>query len=212
MNFQVTLPLQASAQQASSLVDLQRLFAQACNLLAVLARDNRCWNRVALHHLGYRLVRAQFPSLGSQMACNAVYSVSRSCRLVYQNPGSPFCLARMGERSLPLIRFADSCPVYFDRHTVSVKEQRLSMFTLDGRLKFDMALGVEEQAAFHSKKLREIILSGNKDGGFVLQFLLTDHGTPDSGRPVELVRAAATFEPVPHLGSVPSYLKIEEVV
>jgi hypothetical protein len=205
MNFQVTLPLHASAQQTTRLVELQCLFAQACNVLSVLARDHRCWNRVALHHLGYRRVREVFPALGSQMACNAVYSVSRSCRWVYQDPGSPFNMARMGERPLPLLRFADSCPVYFDRHTVSVKAQRLSMFTLDGRLKFDTALGVDEQDAFHSKKLREIVLSRNVDNGFMLQFLLSDFEGAMDGQQLVAVQQPAQ-------GVVPSYLKVEEVV
>jgi hypothetical protein len=202
MNFQVTLPLQANAEQAASLVGLQRLFAQACNLLSVLARDNRCWNRVALHHLGYKLVRVRFPQLGSQMACNAVYSVSRSCRLVYQSPGSPFNVLKLGLQPLPLIRFADSCPVYFDRHTVSIKAQRLSMFTLDGRVKFDVALADDQLQAFHSKKLKEIVLSRNGHGVYSLQFLLQEANV------LSVDEGAVAQGPA----WVPDYLNIEEVV
>ncbi len=42
--------------------------------------QTKVWNRVALHHLMYRNLRDQFPEMGSQMVCNAIYSVSRTCR------------------------------------------------------------------------------------------------------------------------------------
>ena len=127
---------------------------------------------MALHHLAYRQLRERFPALGSQMVCNAIYSVSRTSRTVYQHPSSPFNLARLGDRPLPLLRFADSCPVYFDRHTLSLKAGQLSMFTLDGRMRFQLALRSEDEAAFHTRKLREIVLSRRSDGVYELAFWL----------------------------------------
>ncbi|MEG2632599.1 MAG: hypothetical protein RSB42_17155, partial [Comamonas sp.] len=132
--------MQAAPDQLARLQALQLGFAQLCNALAPLVQTTRVWNRVALHHLAYRQLREQFPSMGSQMVCNAIYSVSRTCRMVFQHPGSPLHLDKLGDKPLPLLRFADSCPVYFDRHTLSLKNGLLSMFTLDGRMRFQLSL------------------------------------------------------------------------
>jgi hypothetical protein len=136
MSSLLRIPLNTTPEQARRLMALQAGFAQVCNALAPIVQQTRVWSRVALHHLAYRQLRERFPGMGSQMVCNAIYSVSRTCRLVYQHPNSPFSLARLGEKPLPLLRFADNCPVYFDRHTLSVKGGQLSMFTLDGRMRF----------------------------------------------------------------------------
>ena len=155
-----------------------------------------------MHHLAYRQLREQFPEMGSQMVCNAIYSVSRTSRLVFQNPGSPFSLARLGDKPLPLLRFADSCPVYFDRHTLSLKAGQLSMFTLDGRMRFQLALGPQDEANFHAHKLREIVLSRRPDGVYELSFLLVDLSGPE-----------ANVVPAPlEDAEIPEYLMVEEAV
>ena len=147
MNSTLSIPLDTSPEQVQRVLALQQGFAQVCNALAAVVQQTRVWNRVALHHLTYRQMREQFPQMGSQMVCNAIYSVSRTCRMVFQHPQSPFHLSRLGDKPLPLLRFADSCPVYFDRHTLSLKAGQLSMFTLDGRMRFQLALGAEAEEA-----------------------------------------------------------------
>lgn len=157
------VPLKASPEQCASLRALQQAFADVCNVLSPVAARTRCWNRVALHHMTYRGLRERFPQLGSQMVCNAIYSVSRTCRRVYQSPDSPFNLARLGDRPLPLIRFASTSPVYFDRHTLSIRKGHLSLFTLDGRMRFDIELPLEVEQRFRSRKLQEIVLLSLRD-------------------------------------------------
>ena len=147
-------------------------------------------------------LREKFPEMGSQMVCNAIYSVSRTCRLVFQHPGSPFHLARLGDKPLPLLRFFDTCPVYFDRHTLSLKAGQLSMFTLDGRMRFQLALGAQDEAAFHERKLREIVLSRRADGVYGLSFHLADLDEPDAG-PVSTLGVDA---------EIPEYVMVEETV
>ena len=200
MNLVLRLPLHASPEQQARLRALQVAFAQVCNALAPLVQQTRVWNRVALHHLAYRQLRERFPALGSQMVCNAIYSVSRTSRTVYQHPSSPFNLARLGDRPLPLLRFADSCPVYFDRHTLSIKEGRLSMYTLDGRMRFDLALGAEGEAQFHSSKLREVVLTrGAQGSSFVLSFWLGD-----------AEESAQALDENAGGNEIPEYLMVEE--
>jgi hypothetical protein len=173
MNFLLYIPLNGSPEQIASLRQLQQAFAQVCNALSPLVQQSRCWNRVTLHHLAYKQLREQFPAMGSQMVCNAIYSVSRTSRLVYQHPASPFNLNRLGDKPLPLLRFADTCPVYFDRHTLSVRDGQLSMYTLDGRIRFHLALRPQDETSFHEEKLREIVLSRTAADGFELSFLFS---------------------------------------
>ncbi|CAH1746764.1 conserved protein of unknown function [Thauera humireducens] len=194
------LRLSPSPDQKARLLALQGAFARVCNALAPMVRDTRCWNRVALHHMTYKGLREQFPEIGSQMVCNAIYSVCRASRLVYQHPKSPFNVARMGGRPLPLLRFADSCPVYFDRHTLSLKAGQVSMYTLDGRMRFQLALRPEDEAAFHAQKLREIVLSRQADGGFELSFWFADV-EPDN---------ATAAQQMATPDEIPEYLMVEE--
>ncbi|MBP3979801.1 hypothetical protein J8G26_03520 [Acidovorax sp. JG5] len=210
MNLILRIPLQATPEQATRLLALQQAFAQVCNVLAPLVQQTRVWNRVALHHLAYRQLREQFPALGSQMVCNAIYSVSRTCRRVYQNPASPFNLNRLQGKPLPLLRFRDSCPVYFDRHTLSVKGGQLSMFTLDGRMRFELALRPEDEAAFHSAKLREIVLARRRDGVFELSFYLETAGdkVPAQSAQVRVERTGAV--PPSGVGEIPEYVMVEK--
>ena len=200
MNFLLRIPLNVSLEQLASLRALQQAFARVCNALSPLVQQSRCWNRVTLHHLAYKKLREQFPAMGSQMVCNAIYSVSRTSRLVYQHPNSPFSLSRLGDKPLPLLRFADTCPVYFDRHTLSVKNSQLSMYTLDGRIRFHLALRPEDEASFHEKKLREIVLSRTAAGGFELSFLFS---TPSDGDEIP-------FAPTQDSGEIPEYVMIDE--
>lgn len=170
MNDQLTIALDTTPEQAERLRALQAAFSEACNALAPLVQQTRTWNRVTLHHLAYRMLRERFPHMGSQMACNAIYSVSRTSRQVFQHPDSPFNIARLGERKLPLLNFTESAPVYFDRHTLSVRNHKLSMYTLDGRMQFSLALHPEAEAAFLERKLREIVLSRDAENRFHLTF------------------------------------------
>jgi hypothetical protein len=162
--------LNGTPAQFARLRALQFAFAEACNAIAAVVQSTRCWNRVALHHLVYRNMRARFPALGSQMICNAVYSVSRNARLVLQHPKSPWNVSRLPPGApLPLLRFSQTAPVCFDRHTLSLKHRMLSMFTLDGRIRFDLSLSAGDEARFHREKLIEIMLA-SASGGFDLVF------------------------------------------
>lgn len=218
MNTVVCVPLTPSVEQYARLVALQSAFAQACNALAPVVRETRVWNRVALHHLAYKAMRERFPALGSQMVCNAIYSVSRACRMLFQAPQSPFNLARQQGRPLPLLRFADNCPVYFDRHTLSLRDGQVSIFTLDGRMRFQLALGEQQEQAFHTRKLLEIVLA-RRGEAFELSFVFAPE-PPQGPQPSEPAgpggESAAHAEPAPAdaaksaVGELPEYLLIEE--
>lgn len=208
MDALLRIPLETTPAQVQRLLQLQQGFAQLCNALAPLVQQTRVWNRVALHHLAYRQLREAFPQMGSQMVCNAIYSVSRTCRLVFQSPSSPLHLDKLGDRPLPLLRFGANSPVYFDRHTLSIKAGQLSMFTLDGRMRFELALAPEVQQRFAQQKLREVVLqqgqvSASGVPSFALVFLLVDHQQEQDG---------ASALPLPQPGELPEYVMVDEVV
>lgn len=198
MNSVLHIQLNTSPEQIARLKALQASFAAVCNALAPIVRQNRCWHRVTLHHLAYRAMREQFPQVGSQMVCNAIYSVSRMCRVVFQHPASPWNIAKLGDRPLPQLQFSPDAPVYFDRHTLSVKGGRLSMYTLDGRMHFDLNLQPEDEARFHNEKLREIVLASSAQG-----YRLSFHFSP---APETDTPSDAT----PESAELPEYLLVEE--
>ena len=147
--------------------------------------------------------------MGSQMVCNAIYSVSRTARLVFQHPQSPFNLARLGNKPLPVLRFADTSPVYFDRHTLSLKAGQLSMFTLDGRMRFQLALAAPDEERFHTQKLREIVLSRRSDGVYELAFMLVSEA--EWGKAAVPVGVDTTQAADRAAGEIPGYIVVEEM-
>ena len=199
------VPLNASPDQEERLRDLQQAFAEVCNALTPIVRERRLWNRVALHHLMYRQLREQFPAMGSQMVCNAIYAVCRAARIVYQHPASPFNMARFKDEKLPLLQFDADCPVVFDRHTLSLKAGQLSMYTLDGRIRFQLQLQPSDESRFHDERLRELLLSRLPHGGFELVFLFGDRDEDQEQEP-----AASPLGSVN--GAVPNYVHVEEAV
>lgn len=217
----VRISVKPSPEQHTRLVALQGLFAEVCNALVPMVRQTRVWNRVALHHMAYKAMRERYPALGSQMVCNAIYSVSRACRMLFQAPASPFNVARQPERPLPLLRFAENCPVYFDRHTLSLREGQASLFTLDGRMRFQLALTLQQEQAFHTSKLLEVVLSRQGDQ-FELSFVFA-HGAAQQLPGADAAASAPLCDPtlpltaevagceLPPTPDLPEYLLIEEI-
>jgi hypothetical protein len=195
MNKTLRVALHGTPDQFAQLRALQAAFASVCNAIAPVVQSSRCWNRVALHHLVYRTMRERFPALGSQMICNAVYSISRSARLVYQNPNSPWNVNKRPDEPLPLLQFTPVAPVYFDLHTLSLKGSRLSMFTLDGRVRFDLRLDAAESARFHAEKLIEVVLLA-APRGYELLFFFAAPG------------AAVKLQEMQDDGQLPEYLVV----
>jgi hypothetical protein len=231
MNSVIRIALTTTPEQLLRLQALQQAFAQVCNALAPTVQKTRCWNRVALHHMVYKAMREKFPAMGSQMVCNAIYSVSRTSRLVYQHPKSPFNVARLGDKPLPLLMFTSGSPVYFDRHTLSLKEGKLSLYTLDGRMRFDLALKPLDEAKFHKLKVLEIVLTRRGDGVFELTFSFIE-ALPSGQVAAELDQPDAVTAPVAQQGlaqtpmqdmvlsgevvgaemEIPAYVMVEEAV
>lgn len=173
MTDQILISLGVNEPIRARLDALQQEFSSACNFVVPLVKQHHCWNRVALHHLAYYPLRNQFPSLGSQMACNVIYSVCRVYRLLLAHANSPYLGYKFQEGDLPLIQFLEASPVFFDRHTLSLQDNNLSLFTLQGRLRFGVTLSQDDERKIRTSKLKEIILYKDvKSNDFFLKMSL----------------------------------------
>jgi len=130
----ISIKLNTTHEQSVALTQLQKEFNNACNQIVPVAAENRCWNRVALHHLSYYKIR-ETTVLGAQMACNAIKVVCDSLKV----------LKIKKTEKIPLINFKPSSSVHFDKRTYSLKESALSLYTLSGRILIPMLLGEFQQ-------------------------------------------------------------------
>jgi len=130
-----------------ALVALQAAYADACNRVVPTVVGHRCWNRVALHRLSYRTLRDTTP-LGSQMVCNAIFSVCKAYRAQKE-------LGRIRKDGpVPVIRF-DHASVHFDKRTYTIKGDGVTLYTLSGRIKATQRLGAHQQRILDSGAPKE---------------------------------------------------------
>ena len=137
-----SIKLSVSPKDSLVLKKLQAAYADACNPLVPFVVENRCWNRVALHNLTYLHLGTTTP-LGSQMRCNAIYSV---CKAYKAQKG--FKRIKK-DHPVPVIRF-NRASVHFDKRTCTLKENGITLYTLDGRIIVKMAPGEHQQTILNS--------------------------------------------------------------
>lgn len=155
--------LACTLENAEKLEALQKLFTSVCIEISNHAAEFDCWSRVGLHHLTYHEIRKKYPSLGSQMTCNAIYSVSRLAKEnLTLNKKNKF------NKKFEIID-EKKIPIFFDKHTVSIKNNLLSMFTMEGRIKFKINTDNEIEEKIKNNKLKEIILI-TKEDKYILKF------------------------------------------
>ena len=166
------LKLLVSHEQAIKLLDLQKTFALACDEAALFVARSRSWHRVTLHHLAYKSMREKFPLLGSQMVCNAIHTVSKASKEIFQDPESRWTAVAKAGKPLPILKFANTTPVFFDKHTLTLKKNALSIFTLDGRMHIQINLSETIETKLRNEKLKELSLLRQKNM-FYLRFVFS---------------------------------------
>lgn len=147
----ISIKLKTNKEQSALLLHLRDAFLGACNEIVPFAVDHRCWNRVALHNLCYSKVRG-LTQLGSQMVCNAIFSVCKA----YKNK----CILK-GD-TIPTIHFHKNRSVHFDKRTYSIKRTSLSLYTLQGRIRVEMQMGLFQQTHFSQGLPKEAELTFKK--------------------------------------------------
>ena len=150
--------LDAKPEQAFALMALRSEYASACNRLVPIVRKHRLWNRVGLHQQAYNALR-ETTNLGSQMCCNAIFSVCKAYKaqktLGYIKKDEP----------VPEIKF-ERASVHFDKRTYSVKGDSVSMYTLMGRIQIPMLPGDHQRRILASGQAKEAELVYRKGKWF----------------------------------------------
>ncbi len=126
----ISIRLDTISEHDIKLLQLEEAYNCACNEIVPDAQSNRCWNRVALHKLVYSKIR-NTSKLGSQMVCNAIYSVCKAYKAKSILPNE----------EVPQIRFHKGRSVHFDKRTYTIKNETISLYTLDKRITVPMLLG-----------------------------------------------------------------------
>ena len=152
----ISLKLSVTQEQSEALLETQKVFANACNQAIPYVIENRCWNRVALHHLCYYKIRESIPSLGSQMVCNAFQKVCSAYKV----------LKIKKSQDLPTINFKDTGSVHYDKRTYSIKDNILSLYTTNGRIKCEFTTGDFQREYLQMGKLKEAELIRKGEGWF----------------------------------------------
>lgn len=168
--------LNVDSAAACALAALQSAYADACSRLVPVIREHRCWNRVALHHLAYARLRATTP-LGSQMCCNVIFTV---------------CTAYKAQKALGRIRKGEEVPqvrfnrasVHFDKRTYSLKGEKVSLYTLDGRITVPMHLGEHQRRILESGTPKEAELVFRKGRWFFNLVVESGDAEPIASGPV----------------------------
>ena len=134
----VSMKLILISEGIARLESLQHEYAGACNSIVPEVIKSRCWNRVALHKSVYCMLR-ETTRLGSQMTCNAIFSVCKA----YQAQKELGKIQK--DKSVPKITF-NQASVHFDKRTYSLtKSGQISLYTMEGRIKASLSLGAYQQ-------------------------------------------------------------------
>lgn len=133
----ISIKLEVLKEDICKLTALQEAYFTACNQVVPFVVQERCWNRVQLHNLTYSKIRAS-SLLGSQMICNAIFSVCKAYKTKQIFP----------KEEVPVICFRKNRSIHFDKRTYSIKENIISLYTLEGRIKVQMNLGPFQREYF----------------------------------------------------------------
>jgi len=133
----ISIRIEMKTDEEQALDQLQDAYYAACNHISKEAQKNRCWNRFALHRLVYSKTRQTSP-LGSQMVCNAIFSVCKA----YKAKGI------LPEEDVPLIQFRKGRSIHFDKRTYKIKGETISLYTLGKRITANMRFGPFQKEYF----------------------------------------------------------------
>ena len=156
----ISIKLITTDEQHEKLAQLQKSFNRTCNIIAKLAMQNRCWNRVDLHHLSYYTIRSNEAGhsgrIGSQMVCNAIRKVCDAYKV----------LKISKTEEVPKINFKDNASIHFDKRTYTLKKGGISLYTLSKRIFIPMKAGDFQQHYLQQGKPREAELICRKGEWF----------------------------------------------
>ena len=166
----IVIKLQTNPEQHEALLLLQKKFARACNQIAVIARESLCWNDYKLHRLAYYPIREE-TSLGAQLVCQAIGAVCSAYK----------ALKIKRSDKIPLISFRPTIAIPFDKRIYSFKNEKLSLYTFNGRISVPLVFGELQNNLHKQGKEKEALLVYKHKKGWYFNLVLD---LPDVPLPV----------------------------
>lgn len=136
MKVTISIKCRVNAEDNQKLLALRSVFNAVCNYISPIAHTEKCYNRVALHNKVYTDCRLKFP-LGSQMVCNAIFSVCKAYKA-----------SNRKRQENKIVQFKASNSVHFDKRTYTLSANTLSLYTLEGRIQVNMQMGLFQKQYF----------------------------------------------------------------
>ena len=137
LNRTVCVRLLVSSEDSVKLSETHALYRDACNFVVPIVCKNkgsRLWQRFALHKAAYSKIRETFPTLGAQLACNVIRSVSSAYKTELANHPQ-----QLKQPELKAIRFKNPS-VHLDKNTITYRDNgTVSLYTLKGRVEVTLA-------------------------------------------------------------------------
>ena len=163
-----SIKINPTKEQEEALFALRSEFSKGCNKIAKIAFEESCFNKIKLHHLSYYQVRKERP-LGSQMVCNAIRAVAGAYKSLKSNTRG---------KEVSSIEFKEKS-IHFDKRTYSIKEDKLSLYTLKGRTLIPMVLGKRQKEQLLQGSFREAELIFTR-GKWLFNLVIEIPNTPSS--------------------------------
>ena len=159
----------------------QRLYAQVCNFVVPTVaadRTKRLWQRFTLHHAVYDKIKAKFPDLGSQYACNVIRSVSAAYKTeLAKHPAQ----LKSEDKKLKTLVFRHPS-VHVDKNTLTFfPDGTVSISTISGRIRARLCPGPFQKELLASGKRKECNLvlhprRGRKEAFWELHIAVESQG------------------------------------
>jgi len=132
----VSCKLDASPEQIQALRATFQSFADACNYVLNVAKENHTTNKVKLQHLCYQTIRQRY-NLTANLAIRAIARVAESSK-----------------RKLRKVREFKPTSVAYDQRVFSYAsaKERVSLSTVRGRIKIPLILGNYQRHLLEGQK------------------------------------------------------------
>lgn len=166
----------ASPDQSQVLSDTCAAYLGCCNMASKVAWEHRAISQKTLHRLAYRRLRDEY-HVGAQMAQSSIIRVIGNYRTIKEMHGSPWAANRPEYHS-------PGYDLVWNRDYSILKDGRLSINTLDGRIKLPVDWAHVPEAYRHGKFGTARLL--NRNGKWLLLIPSTVE-LPEPAQPQQVV-------------------------
>lgn len=168
--------VEVSPDQSQVLSDTCAAYLDCCNMVSGVAWERKTLSQKALRQLVYRRIRDEY-HVGAQMAQSSIIRVIGNYRTIKEMHGSPWATSQPNYRS-------SGYDLVWNRDYSVLKDGRLSMNTLDGRIKLPVDWSHVPEEYRHGKFGTARLL--NRNGKWLLLIPSTVE-LPEPSQPQQVV-------------------------